>query len=105
MEHIEKKLDNIVSEVNEMKISMVKLESNYDKSIDILDRLTTSVEHHIKRTDELQDLSVDLKLQIELTKQDLQNKKDRDKLILTVLSVVAAIVLGLKELGLFDILK
>ena len=105
MEHIEKKLDNIVSEVNEMKISMVKLESNYDKSIDILDRLTTSVEHHIKRTDELQDLSVDLKLQIELTKQDLHNKKDRDKLILTVLSVVAAIVLGLKELGLFDILK
>lgn len=105
MEIIQKKLDNIVSEVNEMKVSMVKLEANYDKSIDILDRLTSSVEHHIRRTDELQDLSVDLKLQIELTKQDLQNKKDRDKLILTVLSVVAAIVLGLKEVGLFDILK
>lgn len=102
MEEVKRKLDDIVEDISEMKVNVAKIEINHERTTDILDRLTSSVEHHIKRTDELQDLVIELKLQQELTKADLQKKKELDRMILYTLGAVGTILLAFKELGLLD---
>jgi len=72
MKEIKDKLDTLSSDVQEIKLNVVKLESSYDNANHILDRLTTSVEHHIKRTDELQDLVTEVRVQTQLLQRDLE---------------------------------
>lgn len=102
MDRMELKIDSIVEDVNEVKITITKLESSYERSMHILDRLTDSVEHHIRRTDELQDMMNKFNTQQELFKQKLEDDKSRHKLIYVVLGVVGTIILGLKQLGILD---
>lgn len=99
---VESKIDNIVEDVNEVKIAITKLEGSYDRSMQILDRLTVSVEHHIKRTDVLQDMLGALNLEQALTKQKIENEKSKNKLIYVVLAFVGTVILGLKQLGILD---
>lgn len=99
---IELKIDNIVEDINEVKIAITKLESSYEQSINILDRLTNSVEHHIRRTDELQDVMGKFNIQQELLKQKVEDDKSRHKLIYVVLGIVGTVILGLKQLGILD---
>jgi hypothetical protein len=96
------KLDGIISDIHEVKINIVKLESNYEKSIEILDRLTLSVEHHIKRTDELQDIVTKLSTQQELADLRIDNEVGKVKLVIMVLGTLGATLLFLKELGILD---
>lgn len=99
---VESKIDNIVEDVNEVKIAITKLEGGYERSVEILDRLTSSVEHHIKRTDELQNIVIDSTLKLALVEQRIEDDKARSKLIYMVLAVVGTIILGLKQLGILD---
>lgn len=99
---MKEKLDGIISDIHEVKINIVKLESNYDKSIEILDRLTLSVEHHIKRTDELQDIVARLNTQQELSEQRIDHEVGKVKLVIMVLASLGATLLFLKEIGILN---
>ena len=102
MDRIESKIDNIVEDVHEVKIALTKLEGDYARSMQILDRLTDSVEHHIRRTDQLQELLGKFNTDQQLLNQKIEDSKARNKLIYMVLGVVGTIILGLKQLGILD---
>lgn len=124
MDQVYKKIDEIKDSIHDIKKEMVGLNYNYDRCMEILERLTVSVEHHIKRTDEIQDMVVALKEQNSQTSQtnaletekmkneqnlkiaalsaDLANKKDNDRNIWIVLVAVGGFILGLKQLGILD---
>lgn len=103
---MKEKLDQVITDIHEVKINIVKLESNYDRSVEILDRLTVSVEHHIKRTDELQDIVTKLNARQDLADQkldsEISNIKEKAALVLYVLGSIAATLLFLKEIGILD---
>ena len=108
------KIDKIYDDLTELKISSVKQN-------EILERLTESVEYHIKRTDALEDLHAILKEDMiraraehELTKTlltaNIQSQKDKathknellTKTLTTILSTLIAVggfLLALHELG------
>lgn len=107
------KIDKIVEDVNDLKITSAKLEINHQKTNEILERITDSVEYHIKRSDKLEELVGLIKtehnnliLSQEFNKKELENKienkKNNDKLIWVVLAAVGAIILGLNELGILS---
>ncbi len=89
------KIDNIREDITDLKVIAARLDENLKQNNEILDRLTSSVEEHVKRSDNLEQMVL-------LDKQALQNKIDSDKLIWTVLCAVGVIFLALKELGIFD---
>ena len=92
---MEKKIDNIREDITDLKVVLARQGEILKQNTEILSRLTDSVEEHVKRSDTLEQI-------LQLDKQDLQNKKDADKLIWTVLCAVGVIFLSLKELGIFD---
>jgi hypothetical protein len=113
MDELKKKLDIINEDVTEIKIATARLEINYDNNNKILDRLTASVEHHIKRTDALEELVLELKSQqeradlsienkVSLLDRDLNNHIDKVKLTVYILTLLGAGLIGLKELGVLD---
>ena len=89
------KIDKILDDVTELKIVAVKQEINMELITKILDRLTLSVEEHVKRSDNFEK-------GLAFVGQDLQNKKDRDLLIVAVLGALGAVLLFLKEFGILD---
>lgn len=89
------KIDNIKDDITDLKVILARLDENLKKNTEILDRLTASVEEHVKRSDSLEQMVL-------LDKQDLQNKKDSDKLIWTVLCAVGVVLLALEKLGVFN---
>ncbi len=89
------KIDKILDDVNDLKIVAARQEINMENITKILDRLTSSVEEHVKRSDNFEK-------SLALVSQDLQNKKDRDLLVVGVLGTLGAIFLFLKQLGILD---
>lgn len=102
MKNIEDKIDDIQQDITEIRIALVKHEANYDKAVNILDRLTSSVEHHIERTDKLQELVQTLKNDQLTIAAKLEKKKSNDQMIWMTLVAVGTIIIGLKELGILD---
>lgn len=97
------KLDKISENIVELKVAMAKLDANYGKAVEILDRLTVSVEEHIRRTDALEEMIMleQKKNELAIVKinAELEKKKSNDKMVWTVLVAVGAIILGLNQLG------
>lgn len=89
------KIDKIIEDMTDLKIVITKQEINIENIGKVLERLTLSVEDHVDRSNKFEKA-------LELLKQDLQNKKDRDLLILGVLSALGATLLFLKQLGILD---
>ena len=107
---IDLKIEKIAEDVNDIKITMVKQEAN-------LSNLTKSVEHHIKRTDDLQELVTSVKNDHDTFKHysKLQDKLSEErttyktkaiwlvlKTILATLTSAGATLLALHELGVLD---
>ena len=107
---IDLKIEKIAEDVNDIKVTMVKQELN-------LANLTKSVEHHIKRTDDLQILVTSVKNDHDTFKHysELQDKVNNErtsyktkaiwlvlKTILTTLTTAGALILALHELGILD---
>lgn len=108
-QNLNNKVDKIAEDVGDVKIAVAKLEVSHDKTNDILERITESVEYHIKRSDKLEDLVastntefISLRQQQLLMEERLNNKSDSVKLVMYVLAAVGAIVLGLNELGILQ---
>jgi transcriptional regulator CtsR len=89
------KIDNLTEALNEIKIILTKQESTLRENTAHLDELKESVKEHIKRSDATDKL-------VSILQSDLLNKKDSDKLILAVLASAGAVLLALKELGIFN---
>lgn len=92
---LDEKIDKLAEAINEINVTMARQEVNLKNNTDHLDRLTGSVEEHVKRSDNTDKA-------VALLQANLENKKDTDKMILTVLTAVGAVLLALKELGIFD---
>lgn len=92
---MEDKIDKLAEAINEVNITMARQEVHLKNNTDHLDRLTSSVEEHVKRSDNTDKA-------VALLQANLENKKDNDKLVLTVLAAVGAVLLALKELGILD---
>lgn len=108
-QNLNDKVDKIAEDVNELKIGMAKLDISYEKTNEILERITESVEYHIKRSDKLEELvalikeeHIQLKNNQEATEKKIDTKTDSIKLIMYVLATVGAIILGLNELGILQ---
>lgn len=102
MNNLNDKVDKIVEDVGDLKIAVAKLEVSHEKSNDILERITESVEYHIKRSDSLEELVDVVKNEFILLKQDqirLDEKSKRINIVMYVLGAVGAVILGLNELG------
>lgn len=102
MNNLNDKVDKIVEDVGDLKIAVAKLEVSHEKSNDILERITESVEYHIKRSDSLEELVDVVKNEFVLLKQDqirLDEKSKRINIVMYVLGAVGAVILGLNELG------
>lgn len=92
---LHERIDAMAKDVVDLKVVAAKQEVNLAKSNEILDRLTSSVEEHVKRSDATDKA-------VALLQASLENKKENDKLVLTVLAGVGAVLLALKELGILD---
>ncbi len=107
---IDIKLEKIAEDIGDIKVTIAKQEV-------ILGGLAKSVEHHIKRTDTLQDLVTSVRNDHDLFKNqsDLQNQINQErtsyktkyiwtvlKTILATLSATGATLLALHELGILD---
>ena len=108
-QNLNDKVDKIAEDVGDLKVAVAKLDVSYDKTNEILERITESVEYHIKRSDKLEELVsvtkcefVVLRQQQLLMEERLNNKSDSVKLIMYVLAAVGAIILGLNELGILQ---
>lgn len=117
MKTIDQKLDKLSEDVIELRVAFVKQEANYEKAIEILDRLTDSVVEHVRRSDQIEELveqhkaynDVQLeKLKHESEKEllklqsDLSQKKSNDRMIWVVLMAIGGVILGLHELGILE---
>ncbi len=105
-QNLNDKVDKIAEDVNDLKVGMAKLDVSYEKTNDILERITESVEYHIKRSDKLEELvalikeeHIQLKNNQDSTEKKIETKTDSIKLVMYVLATVGAIFLGLNELG------
>lgn len=102
MKELNEKIDKLAEDIYEIKLNLIKFEHNYENSNNILDRLTASVEHHIKRTDELQNLTLEMKLQTTLLKKDLDGSYLAVKFVIGTVAALGSLTLFLKELGILD---
>jgi hypothetical protein len=55
-QNLNDKVDRIVEDVGDLKIAVAKLDVSHVKTNSILERITDSVEYHIKRSDKLEEL-------------------------------------------------
>lgn len=99
---VQEKLDIMAEDIVDLKIVCAKQELNLEKNTEILGELKDSVIIHVKRSDATDKLIALAEKKIDLLDQKIENKKENDKLIWTILSAVGAIFLALKELGIFD---
>ncbi len=58
--NVSQKIDSMIQELNQIKLSQVKHEAHQDRMNEILSKLTESVEYHIKRSDTL-DIKQDMR--------------------------------------------
>lgn len=72
MENNGNKLEKLNDTVQDLKVQMARQEVNFERLNEILARLTESVEIHVKRSDNLEEL-------VTLFKQDLDDKLNKDK--------------------------
>lgn len=105
-QNLNDKVDKIAEDVGDLKVAVAKLDISYEKTNEILERITESVEYHIKRSDKLEELvalikeeHIQLKNNQDATEQKIESKTDSIKLVMYVLATVGAIFLGLNELG------
>lgn len=113
----EQKLDKLAEDLTEMKIAFVKQEANYEKAVEILERLSASVVEHIRRTDaleavvelskheqsvDLEKLKTDNQMKLMALQAELDKKKETDKMIWIVLTAVGGFTLALNELGILQ---
>lgn len=99
---VHERLDIMAEDIVDLKIVSAKQELNLAKNTEILGELKDSVVTHVKRSDATDKLVSLAEKKIELLEQKLENKKENDKLVWTVLCAVGAILLALKELGILD---
>lgn len=92
---IDEKLDKIRDDVVELKVTSARQDESLQRITEILDRLTSSVEEHVKRSDNTDKM-------VALLQAELEHKKQNDKTVLTVLAAVGAVFLALKQLGILD---
>lgn len=95
MSVLKQNFEKIKDDINDIKIAIVKIEQNIETNNDILDKLTITVEEHVRRSNAIESMVL-------LDKQALENKKDSDKLIWAVLCAVGVIFLAFKQLGILD---
>lgn len=103
MSNIETKLDKLAEDVVELKLAFVKQEANYEKAIEILERLTESVVEHVRRSDNIEELvklnKASVELELVSLQAELEKKKSNDRMIWLTLCAVGVIILGLHQLG------
>lgn len=113
----ENKLDKIADDITDLKVALVNQENNYKTAVDILDRLTKSVEEHIRRTDalealvaltkheqdvDLEKMKLDNQLKLMTLQADIDKKKSNDRMIWTVLVAVGGVIMALHQLGILQ---
>ena len=107
---METKINQLVDDVTELKIVLAKQELNSERQNEILDRLTSSVEHHIERTDKLEELvsllreeaiknASNIKSEVHQELIPIKNHIAFIKGAAYALGVVGAVLLGLNQLG------
>lgn len=107
------KINQLIDDVTELKILIAKQEINSDRQNEILDRLTSSVEHHIERTDKLEELVsllreeaiknvATIKSEVHADLIPIKNHISFIKGAAYTLGVVGAIILGLNQLGILS---
>jgi hypothetical protein len=108
-QNLNDKVDKIVEDVGDLKVAVAKLDVSHDKTNSILERITDSVEYHIKRSDKLEELvalikeeHIQLKNNQDATEKKIEAKTESIKLVMYVLATVGAIFLGLNELGIIQ---
>lgn len=105
-DNINQKLDLVVQDVNDIKLSQVRHESQQDRMNEILGKLTESVEYHIKRTDTLEELvslyksdsDANLTKELEPIKSHINVLKG----ITYAVTAVGAIVMALYQMGILQ---
>lgn len=102
----DEKFQRITDDITELKVILGKQEVNLGNSNRILDRLTDSVEIHIKRTDTLEDF---IRLIREETKQDIENEIKPIKAHISFVrgaiyafGIFGTLLVALKELGILQ---
>lgn len=107
---MEAKINQLIDDVTELKILIAKQEINSDRQNEILDRLTSSVEHHIERTDKLEELVSLLREEAIKNVASIKSEVHSDLIPIKnhiafikgaayAIGVVGAIILGLNQLG------
>jgi hypothetical protein len=105
-ENINQKLDLVIRDVNDIKVSQVRHESQQDHMNQILGKLTESVEYHIKRTDTLEELvslyksdsDTNLTKELEPIKSHINILKG----ITYAVTAVGAILMALHQMGILQ---
>lgn len=110
---MEAKINQLIDDVTELKILIAKQEINSDRQNEILDRLTSSVEHHIERTDKLEELVSLLREEAIKNVASIKSEVHSDLIPIKshiafikgaayALGVIGAIILGLNQLGILS---
>lgn len=106
MSALESKVDRIVEDIGEIKVTIAKQEVN-------LCQLTKSVDYHIKRTDDLQEIVTQVSEAnkkanlVVAAKVQAQSEKSKKlwfmiKTVMSTLAAVGSVLLALHELGILN---
>jgi septation ring formation regulator EzrA len=99
---VNKKIDKIIDDVQELKITAAKQEVNHSATNAILERITASVEYHIKRTDKLEELVNEVRKEATSNNTDL--KEDITKELKPIKTHITFVKGALWSLGILSTL-
>jgi septation ring formation regulator EzrA len=94
MSKVEEKIEKVAEDVTDIKVVLSRLEVLHERN-------TVSLEEHIKRTNALEDMVIQNEQNFSAELKPIQTHISFVKGAMWVIGVLFALVLGLKQLGLF----